>query len=409
MSRLNKVYRDLSEAVSISWATNGRYSKYIKLLQEKFKLGKYSEIKQSKLPKTTLLKFGPMNLPQLSGKFLYLISDSSGKKMKGRLTHFLVSNSSFDELKEYNPIGDAISKDEHHFIRIPEMFISMNHVMALILGVGKQSFKNANNLLDSMDRLNPNKSKVIDIKEKWELVILTLETVLLGNTSGVVVTGSPGMGKTFTILETLNNLGFQKDEDYVFFQGAKITLTQFYKILYENADKMIIFDDSDSVFRDADGINMMKAALDTTSGRNITYKSPAIDAMKLPDTFKFTGKIIFISNLAMNDIDKALRSRSLIMDLHMTRQQKLDDIMNKYLIMGKETSLTQDEKTTVINFLQVFMEKNPEKPEQLDLRTILKLYDIYDGIKSRALKTGDSPEEVNKLFVKLAKNQLEIS
>ena len=69
----------------------------------------------------------------------------------------------------------------------------------------------------------------------------------------------------------------------------------------------------------------------------------------LPRSFEFTGKIVFISNLNQNKIDQAIRSRSMLIDLSMTQDQKLDrmehlitcsDFMPEYSVAIKKDAIS---------------------------------------------------------------------
>lgn len=406
--------RKILEDISVSWAGGNKYATYLNLIKTKFKFKSVVE-KVSKLDKKVyLLKFGPSVLPDISGKYVYLVIDErkSSKGKRGRITHFVSTKSDFNDLKSVDT-NNIISEDGISFFKVPKDFTSINHVMALVLGVGKNDLKgDKNKFLAASAEIDASLSRhSLSVSEKWELAIITLKIVFDGNTSGVVITGSPGMGKTFTIFQTLNALGKKKDVDYHYVQGAKITVSAFYAMLYEHSDKLLIFDDSDSVFNNADGINMMKAALDTTGERVLTYDSPYVDKLGIPKSFRFTGKMVFISNLSMSDVDSALRSRSLVMDLHMTRAEKLQDISDKFASVsnGVNSSLTLEEKTFIKDFLIDFASDagNGGFPKQIDFRTLVKLYDIYDGVKSS--HRDFSSKEIETLFVKLARNQMFMS
>jgi hypothetical protein len=86
---------------------------------------------------------------------------------------------------------------------------------------------------------------------------------------------------------------------------------------------VIVFDDCDSVLRDPIALNILKGALDSYGKRIISWNADMRDD-DLPRSFEFTGRIIFISNLTQDKIDQAIRSRSMMIDLSMTTDQKLD-------------------------------------------------------------------------------------
>jgi len=151
----------------------------------------------------------------------------------------------------------------------------------------------------------------------------------------LVITGMAGMGKTHIVKETLKNMGLKESTDFVHFKG-KTTAAGLFITLYENSDSVIVLDDCDSVFRDDDAVNILKAALDSYDTRRISYISskPLKDSydQAVPRHFEFTGKIIFISNIAQSRLDEAVKSRSFVADISMNTTQmftRIEQLMHK--------------------------------------------------------------------------------
>jgi hypothetical protein len=140
----------------------------------------------------------------------------------------------------------------------------------------------------------------------------------------LVLTGMAGVGKTHLVKETLKGLGLRESYDFEHFKG-KATAAGLFITLYQNSDKIIVLDDCDSVFKDDDAVNILKAALDSYDTRKISYIStkPLKDEFgePIPAHFEFTGKIIFISNIHQSKLDSAIRSRSFVADITMNTQQ----------------------------------------------------------------------------------------
>ena len=65
-------------------------------------------------------------------------------------------------------------------------------------------------------------------------------------------------------------MGMRESHEFVHFKG-RATAAGLFVTLYENCDKIIILDDCDSVFKDADAVNILKGALDSYDTRNISY------------------------------------------------------------------------------------------------------------------------------------------
>ncbi len=151
----------------------------------------------------------------------------------------------------------------------------------------------------------------------------------------LVITGGAGLGKTYLVKKTLTDMGLEEAKQFVHFKG-RATAAGLFVTLYENSDKIIVLDDCDSVFKDMDAVNMLKAALDSYDTRKLSYIStkPLKDAYgdPVPRHFEFTGKIIFISNISQSKLDEAIKSRSFVSDISMnTKQmfQRIDDLKDQ--------------------------------------------------------------------------------
>jgi Cdc6-like AAA superfamily ATPase len=140
----------------------------------------------------------------------------------------------------------------------------------------------------------------------------------------LVIKGMAGVGKTHLVKETLKQMGLRESYDFEHFKG-KATAAGLFITLYQNSDKIVVLDDCDSVFKDDDAVNILKAALDSYDTRRISYIStkPLKDEFgePIPAHFEFTGKIIFISNIHQSKLDEAIRSRSFVADITMNTGQ----------------------------------------------------------------------------------------
>ena len=77
----------------------------------------------------------------------------------------------------------------------------------------------------------------------------------------------------------------------------------------------------------------------------------------LPNKFEFTGQIIFITNQNQGDIDQAIRSRSLMIDVSMT----LDETIDRMRVIAKSSSFlpeySQEVKQDALDFLDDVKER----------------------------------------------------
>jgi len=187
----------------------------------------------------------------------------------------------------------------------------------------------------------------------------------------LVVTGGAGMGKTHLVKQTLADMGLDESTDFVHFKG-RATPAGLFITLYENSDKIIVLDDCDSVFKDDDAVNILKGALDSYDSRKISYITSKplkdTDGNELPRHFEFTGRIIFISNIAQSKLDEAIRSRSFVADIDMTQDQMFTRI--EQLMPKMETRIPLAAKTQA---LQLMKELNVEfSGLDVNLRSFIK-------------------------------------
>lgn len=161
-----------------------------------------------------------------------------------------------------------------------------------------------------------------DINKRFEILENLTSMVVNNTTPSLIVTGDGGLGKTYSITKTIENMEVE-DKNFIFFKGYS-TARGLYNTLYDNNGKLIIFDDCDSVLEDKVSINVLKSALDSYDKRKISWMATMRKGDEYPQQFEFTGRIIFISNKKKEKIDSAILSRSLTVDLTMTPDEKIE-------------------------------------------------------------------------------------
>jgi len=178
--------------------------------------------------------------------------------------------------------------------------------------------------------------KVKYLEETMEDIYQISRRVGAGAFNSLFISGRAGTGKTYNVERALKDEGLVEDDDYVLVSGAA-SVIMMYKKFYQYRNGTLVFDDCDAVFRDENGRNLMKAALDTKAVRKISYLKKtsavfdpkdfendpegefnALEAGLVPNSFEFAGRVIFISNLPKDkaDPDGAIRSRSILIDVN---------------------------------------------------------------------------------------------
>lgn len=158
-----------------------------------------------------------------------------------------------------------------------------------------------------------------------------------GTTPSCVITGEGGLGKSYTVLNGLEKAGYKnitdlaalevdtrilKSKSFRIVKGFS-TAKGLYRTLYESNGMIVVFDDCDSILKDDVARNLLKGALDSFSKRYISWMADMRDD-DLPKSFEFTGRVIFVSNISMDRIDQAIRTRCMCVDLSMTEVQKIE-------------------------------------------------------------------------------------
>ena len=202
--------------------------------------------------------------------------------------------------------------------------------------------------------------------------------VLDGETVSAIVTGEGGLGKSHTIMGELEKRGWQEGTHYVVVKGYA-TPKALYGTLWEHRDKTIIFDDCDSVLKDAVSLNLLKGALDSYDKRTISWLQKGFIDDKLPNSFEFQGNIIFISNMSSDKLDQAVKSRSITIDLSMTLKDKIERM--SYILPSVMPSYPMDMKQAALDF----MAQHADIAKEFNMRTLQKIIKITHAY-------GDNPE-----------------
>lgn len=190
--------------------------------------------------------------------------------------------------------------------------------------------------------------KDFNINQRFEFLKDLTSMVVCQVSPSLVLTGEGGLGKTHSVLTTIGESILEKSE-WCQIKGFS-TARGLYNCLYDNNGKLIVFDDCDSILEDKVALNILKSALDSYDTRTITWMSKMSKSDEYPSQFNFTGRVIFISNKPKSSIDGAILSRSLVVDLSMTRDEKIERM--SYIIEDILPDYPLDVKMDALNFLK---------------------------------------------------------
>jgi hypothetical protein len=221
-----------------------------------------------------------------------------------------------------------------------------------------------------------------------------------GDVRSMIVTGPPGVGKSFGVEKVLSKHDVFADvandsklKKYEVVKGA-MSAIGLYKKLYEFSDKknILVFDDCDSVLLDDLSLNILKAALDSGKKRMIHWNTDSrlLRQEGVPNSFEFKGGAIFITNIKFDHVKskklrdhlEALESRCHYLDLTIdTQREKLLRIKQVIRDAGMLDAyeLEDDAKQEVVEFINA----NAERMRELSLRMVLKVADIRVSMPER--------------------------
>lgn len=214
-----------------------------------------------------------------------------------------------------------------------------------------------------------------------------------GEMPSLIVSGPPGLGKSHTIREALDEMGDEMvdwndasqmgigdgEEDEVSVEeisqrvydviSGSITAVGLYQALWNTRKGgVLVLDDIDEVFRDEVCLNLLKAALDSGKRRTLSWRKEAqwLEDYGIAKTFDYEGHVIFLTNIdfereieknnKMAEHFKALIDRS--MYLCLTLRTKRDFMIRiRQVAEGAEGmlanafKLTEEQADEVLDFV----------------------------------------------------------
>lgn len=156
----------------------------------------------------------------------------------------------------------------------------------------------------------------------------------------LIVSGPPGLGKSFTIKQELNRvfpdgpkIADRYDDDvpdedsddplatggvssgeleYDIISGSISAVGLYQALWYTRNGGILVLDDADDIFRDETALNILKAALDSSPVRNISWRKEArwLEEYGISDRFDYKGHVVFLTNIDFETIIQSGRRDS---------------------------------------------------------------------------------------------------
>ena len=236
------------------------------------------------------------------------------------------------------------------------------------------------------------------IKERFEILEEMTNATLDGIVRGMVVTGPPGVGKTYGVEQVLEkdsifDMMADRPMRHTFVKGAMSALGLYSKLYeYKDSNNILVLDDCDTILFNEDALNILKAALDSCKRRKISWNtdSSLLRREGVPSTFEFNGSVIFITNLKFDNMRstkirdhlEAILSRCHYLDLTLdTTRDKLLRIKQ----IAREGGLFDTKGLTKVQEQEIidFMYENKNKLREVSLRMAQKIADLRNMDSNR--------------------------
>lgn len=221
------------------------------------------------------------------------------------------------------------------------------------------------------------------IQDTFDTLSLLSEAASHLKIRSMIVSGSPGTGKTFEVIKAMKAKS-REDRNFYFHQikGA-ISPIALYIELYRAREGVLVLDDADEAFTDPESLQLLKAATESTKSRSVSYRklSMALEAEGIPQEFEFGGCVVILTN---TNLEEARKQRQSHYDAIISRSHYINAVLetDREKIMRIRHIIT----TTKIlhEFLDSsrhqmiidFVEENHTKFRELSIRTIVKLSEL---------------------------------
>lgn len=230
------------------------------------------------------------------------------------------------------------------------------------------------------------------ISETFLMLDKIVDASAKGIVRGLVVSGPPGIGKSFGVEKQLDAANILRTAEgqkprYEIVSGGVSSIGLYQKLYFNRGrDQVLVFDDADGVLFEEESLNLLKAALNSGERRRICWnkESRVLQTEDIPDSFDFEASIIFLTNIDFErTIAKgsriaqhleAIMSRCHYLDLEIgslrdkllrIKQIVRDGMLNSYEFAGNETQEIVD-----------FVFENSEYLREVSLRMVKKVADF---------------------------------
>jgi len=233
------------------------------------------------------------------------------------------------------------------------------------------------------------KEQEFGINKRFDFVNKLVSMTAQRKAKSVIISGPGGLGKTYSVMEALTKAGLRDLSSLADVSvGSKLDLSKcfrfvkgystakgLYRTLYEGSSMTLVFDDCDSVLKDPVALNLLKSALDSFGKRYISWNAETRGDDSLPTSFEFKGQIVFITNVDLDRLDQAVKSRSMCIDLTMSADDKLE----RMEVIAKSDKFLPDATPFSKKAALEFLKSKKDEIEDLNLRSLIQVTNIANS------------------------------
>jgi hypothetical protein len=228
-------------------------------------------------------------------------------------------------------------------------------------------------------------------------------------TNGLIVESAPGLRKSYVVLQTLKARGLEEDKDFVVVSGY-VTPLEFYKLICDYADKLIVIDDVESILTHDETTGLLLPLLwSPTTERIATYASSSSKLEGYPKQCNFKGKVIILTNHVPGKL-RAFLSRCFHYKMEINWENRISMMyeLAEELTLPKEivdfiaNTTTKETKGVDFRLLFKILDIHKSKPMEWKTLSIAIIHDSSDtriiyGLRDSGLSKGEQIRKYKEL------------
>ena len=310
-----------------------------------------------------------------------------------KLTSFLV---------EYNHLANALAASRRKIMVFLSVVLMIVMVMGTLMYVVEGPQNGFTNIpisiywaITTMTTVGFGDFSVLE--ENYANVEKYIQGICKGEFRSVIVNGPPGVGKSYSVEKYLQQ--YAQADSYKVAAGHMTPLSLYGNLYkYRNVGDVLVLDDIDSVFEKLEGINLLKAAMDTKPVRQINWESSSsvVVNLGLPSHFEFKGSIVLISNIGfvrkkgkMQEHLEALKDRSYSLHISDNTKEELYQqvcfmVIKKNLL--REFDIDAAQQSKILDYIGA----NLDKINKISLRLAMKLASLMKANSAEWESMADS-------------------